>query len=177
MSQFSNSYHLKTKNVQDGVKLLQDTGKKGFVFSESKGWVTVVAEGEPFIANESIIGANTGILLHFINAEDFGWGFTIFNADRKVSHYSCFWEEDLTIDDSELNMKAFDEIIEDTDQKLKEIKDILYIQGIEEAFEKNVAEAFVDLIGVKYHNWISYDYVSNDIKVYKEQCPDLIEVE
>lgn len=177
MSQFSDSYHLKTKNIQDGIMLLQNAKKRGYVFSPLNGWVTIVAEGEPFIANESIINSNIGILLHFINAEDHGWGFTLFDSDKQISHYSCFWEDELAIDDSELNIKVFDEFIGHEDQKLKKIKDVLYIQGIEEAFEKNVAKTFVDLIGITYHEWVSYDYVSNELEFYKQQCPGLVKCE
>lgn len=177
MSEFSDSYHLKTDNMQDGIKLLQKAGKRGFVFAESNGWVTLVAEGESFMPNESLISANTGILLHFINAEDHGWGFTIYNGNRQISGYECFWEEDLTIDDSELDIKVIGKIIECGDEKIKDIKDILYVQDIEEAAEKNVAESFAKLIGLKYHEWVSYNYVSNEPEVYKEQCGGLIQVQ
>jgi len=176
MSQFSESYHLKTKDMQDGIMLLQKAGKRGFVFSESNGWVTLVAEGEAFMPNEGLINSNTGILLHFMNAEDHGWGFTLYDGNKQISQYSCFWEEDLIIEDSDLNIKALGEIIEHKNEKIKDIKDILYIQEIEEVFEKNVAKAFADLIGVTYHEWVSYDYVSNETEAYKDQCPGLVEV-
>lgn len=48
MSEFSDSYHLRSNNQQDGVDLLRAAGLRGYVFPPENGWVTVVAEGEEF---------------------------------------------------------------------------------------------------------------------------------
>ena len=176
MSEFSESYHLKSKNPQDAVLLLQKANKKGYVFNESDGWVSFVVEGDAFIPNQSLISSNEGILFHFINAEDHGWEFTIYDKDKQISHYSCFWEEDISIDSSALNIEVISEILQWENEKTKDIKDILFVQDINEAFEKNVASSFAELMGLKNYEWISYDYVSGDTDSYTEQCPGIIEV-
>lgn len=160
MSEFSDSYHLKTANPTEAVELLKRSGLKGYVFPESNGWVTLVAEGSEFDPNEQLIAANKGIILHYACAEDHGWFFSIYQGDKRVSHYECIWEEELEVNDTELNKDLLIKLIEEPTGKvnLEEIEAFLHPEEIEEIFENPVYNRFAEEIGLQYFEWLSYSY-------------------
>ncbi len=75
MSEFSESYHLRAVQPQRGEDLLRSAGANGFVYPQANGWVTVLAEGEPFQFDPRLLPANQGGLFYYWCAEDQGWGF------------------------------------------------------------------------------------------------------
>lgn len=83
MSEFSFSYHLRTNDPQEVVNLLKSCGLKGYVFPSVNNWTTFVCEEEDVEENAKLINANTGLLVYYSFAEDFGWGFSIFKGNEK----------------------------------------------------------------------------------------------
>src|SRR5262245_5368123 len=104
MSEFSQSYHLRTSDEADGVALLERAGRSGWVMTPGDEWVTVIAFpdtfGEPLPA---MVEANEGLLVFYLNAEDHGWLFTVFQGAQPVSSYGCSWEEALDVQDDQLD--------------------------------------------------------------------------
>ena len=97
MSEFSESYHLKTSETEHGIELLSRAGLRGFVFPATNGWVTVLPEGEPFAPNEPLIKASTGTLFYFGNAEDHGWWFAVYVDANPIASYTCSWEDSIQV--------------------------------------------------------------------------------
>ena len=73
MSEFSDGYFLKSDNVREAVSLLERAGIKGYVYPARSGWVAFAADTNPvFKFSEELKEANEGILMQFVNAEDYG---------------------------------------------------------------------------------------------------------
>ncbi|MGL5437640.1 MAG: hypothetical protein ACRDBO_20010 [Lachnospiraceae bacterium] len=96
MSQFSTSYHLLTSNQQDAVKLLKSANLHGYVFPEKNGIVTFVIKQEQmseFSCCEQLLMHNTKPLVFFINAEDHGWSYEIYDKNEYIAGYSSSFNE------------------------------------------------------------------------------------
>src|SRR5207247_1441918 len=98
MSEFSESYHLRASSRDDAVALVRSAGLAGFVFPSLDGWVTLVAEGEPFRPNKQLLAANPGTLVHWVFAEDHGWEFAIHRGSRSLCAYSCSWDDEVVVE-------------------------------------------------------------------------------
>ncbi|MHC4158697.1 MAG: hypothetical protein ACYSSO_06430, partial [Planctomycetota bacterium] len=87
MSEFSESFHLRSNSQQNGEDLLKRAGLKGAVFSPVRGWVTVVPESELYEAVDQMVGANQRVLLHYLYAEDHGWQFEVYEGSSAICKY------------------------------------------------------------------------------------------
>lgn len=106
MSQFSVNFHLRTNNSQEAINLLKDCGLNGYIFPSANNWTTFVCEEEDIEKNDKLINANIGLLVYYTFAEDFGWGFSIFKANKKICSYNCLWSGPIFDEDGEI---IFDE--------------------------------------------------------------------
>jgi hypothetical protein len=106
MSEFSESFHLRSDSQQDGEDLLRRAGFAGAVFSPMRGWVTIVPESELFEATDKMVASNQGLLLHYLYAEDHGWKFELYKNSSIISQYECGWESNLAVNDSDLNLAS-----------------------------------------------------------------------
>lgn len=91
MSQFSASYHLITSNQQDVVNLLKSANLHGYVFPEKDGIVTFVVKREgmsEFNCCEQLLEYNIKPLVFFVNAEDHGWSYEIYDKNESIASYS-----------------------------------------------------------------------------------------
>lgn len=96
MSQFSTCYHLITSYQQDAVKLLKDANLHGYIFPEKNGIVTFVIQQEQmseFSCCEQLLMHNTKPLVFYINAEDHGWSYEIYDKNECVVSYSSSFNE------------------------------------------------------------------------------------
>ena len=177
MSEFSESYHLRSDDQNDGVALLERAGLKGFVFPASNGWVTVLAEGDIFTPNDRLISANTGTLLYFANAEDHGWLFSIYASSECVCHYECAWEDTIEADHSGLDLKAVTELLRPS-VSLEETHQILHPSptDFDRLFLQPPATSFAQSIGLEHYEWLSYAYMETDFESGELRSPDVITV-
>jgi hypothetical protein len=106
MSNWSESYHLRSDDQADGVNLLQRAGLSGYVYPPANDWVTLFAEGAPFNLNRELVKANEGALLYLCFAEDGGWGFALASGPRVVSAYACRWENGVSVSAGKLRLGA-----------------------------------------------------------------------
>ncbi len=54
MSESSDSYHLRSETVEEGVELLHRAHLCGFVFPANNGWVSILPGGEAFEPNKKL---------------------------------------------------------------------------------------------------------------------------
>lgn len=163
MSEFSESYHLRSERADDAIALLRTAKLKGFVFQPRNGWVTFVAEEGEFKPDDRIVAAALQPLLHFVSAEDHGWSFALFDRGKVVSGYSCAWEDDITTDDSKYSREVLERLIPPAHgPSLDEFERRMHPQEIDELIELNPARVLIQALGVENADWLSYDYLASD---------------
>src|SRR5215213_3478855 len=111
MSEFSESYHLRSERADYAIELLRLVKRKGYVYPPGNGWVSFVAEGGVFEPDERIVAAAKYPLLHFVSAEDHGRSFTLLDRGKVVSAYRCEWDNDITADDSKYSREALQRLV------------------------------------------------------------------
>ncbi len=175
MSEFSESYHLRTKDAEDAVKLLKKSGLNGFIFKEENGWVSFVVDGSEFKPNKKVLSENEGIIVHYANAENYGFFISIFNKNKLVSHYELIlWDEEIyndspKIKDEELDIDIMYQLIKQNIAEITigELTSILYPDNLENIFDCNYAIRLANLIGLTNYSWTSYHYLANDFSKNK----------
>ena len=174
MSEFSESYHLRSENAEDAIQLLRRAGRKGYVFQPALGWVSFVAEDGVFEPDERIVAAASRPLLHFVSAEDHGWGFALFAGREVVSGYSCEWENDITSDDSKYSREALQRLVPSAEASLlDEFERRLHPSDFDELLEVNPSRLLAQALGLEHYEWLSYNYISSDSP---DDHPGVIEV-
>jgi len=163
MSEFSENYHLRGTSRRDAIALLERAGLTGYVFPALDGWVSFVAEGEPFKPNQELIAANEGVLLRWVYADDHGWAFDCFKARKRLLSYECSWDEDIQIP-SKIKHAEIERAL---GMELPALAgdagaQILYPDSIEQLIELKPAYAFAKAVGLPNYRWLAYDYLARD---------------
>ena len=176
MSEFSESYHLFTKDQNEGVRLLRRAWLRGFVFPETNHWVTLVASGSMFKPNKRLIYSNKGMLIHLINAEDHGWSISVYDGRKRTFHYACTWEEDIEIDQEEYNRERMVQLINNNPHRTQtvtplDITKVFYAADVEELFERDPVAQITKLLGLVHFEWTSYEYMTRE---YQENADGML---
>jgi hypothetical protein len=169
MSEFSDSYHLRSDSQQDGIDVLRTAGLRGYVFPAENGWVTVVAKGRSFKPNKRLIAAAPGVLLHYMNAPDTGWGFELYRDGQVLARYEAEWDNDVRAVLNEIDRGVLEQHLGDGIRGLDGegyrgifspgFDDfIAVVTGNAEPF----AERFATAAGLTNYSWTSYSYVNSD---------------
>ena len=173
MSEFSESYHLRSERAEDAIELLQRAKRKGYVYQPTNGWVTFLAEEGNFGPEERIVAAAKQPLLHYVSAEDHGWSFALFDGGKAVSAYQCQWEDDIQADDSQYSREALLRVapsaqLEDFEQHLH--------PDLDEVSDIEPSKVFAQAVGLEHFEWLSYDYMARDYAESPEDHTDVTEV-
>ena len=175
MSEFSESYHLRSDRAEAAVQLLRRAGRKGYVYQPAGDWVSFVAEEGAFEPDQRIVAAASHPLLHFVSAEDHGWSFALFDQGKVVSAYGCEWENDVTFDDSRYSREALQRFVPSADpSSLDEFERRMHPTDIDELLQGNLSRMLAEALGLEHYEWLSYSYIASDSP---EDHPDVIEVE
>lgn len=172
MSDFSDTYHLRTSHVEDAVALLRRAGIQGFVLPETEEWVLIVPSGEVFVPNQKLIAANQGELLHFIYVEDHGWGFELYKGSDEVLGYACSWDQVITVERS-MDYSALIERQPAFGERYsqEQLQRLFEPNSLEMLFDLSPADACADVFGLKYVHWIRYDQLCSDLKSGAQELP------
>ncbi len=154
MSEFSESFHLRTEKAQEGIDLLKAAGFKGVVFQPENGWVTIVPQAAPLGAVRGMTSHNQGTLLHYVFGEDHGWTFSLYEQSKSVTYYECIWDSKLAIDDSQVDVEAIGAFVDPA--RLSELDDVLHPRPEE---LRSAHHHFADLFGLKHYEWLSGGYL------------------
>lgn len=175
MSEFSDSYHLRSSDQAEGVSLLQRAAIRGYVFLPSNGWVTILAEGKPFQPNKALIRANSGLMLHFMHGGDHGWEFGIYDHESLVCAHACDWGgETLGLKNENLDIHRLTILISEISGETRklseeEIRSLFYPEDIEEIMDEgSPAYEFVELLGLENFSWTSFEYMDSEYDPCKE---------
>jgi len=174
MSEFSESYHLRSERADDAIELLRLVKRKGYVYQPVNGWVSFVAEGGVFEPDERIVAAARHPLLHFVSAEDHGWSFTLFDRGKVVSAYRCDWENDITADDSKYSRQALQQLVPSAQPALlDELERRLHPRDFDELLKVKSSRLLAQALGLQHYDWLAYDYIASDSP---DNHPDVTEV-
>ena len=168
MTEQSASYHLRAGNEDEAVALLEAAGRRGFVLEGGNGWVSFVVgddlerEVDPEVARRA-----PALLLHYVNDEDRGWGFSVWGRGRQVSWYSCSWEDGLEIEAADLR---FDDLVDllkasGVDVDPVEFEQELAVTDLEtlvDADRRGPGHRVADLLGLPHYEWLSARYLTVD---------------
>ncbi len=175
MSEFSESYHLRSERREDAAELLRRAKLRGFVFPPVNGWVTFLAEGGEFKPDPHIASCNEGFLLHYFHAEDHGWGFVIFEKTSRACSYECGWDPALQITDYATQSPTLRRLFSDP-ETLAEARNRLRPKPSEEEECFEAAEWFARAAGLTHYEWLAYHYVARDLARSPESHADVLEV-
>ena len=174
MSEFSESYHLRSERVEDAIELLRSAGHKGYVYQPTNGWVTFLADEGNFEPDERIVAAAKHPLLHYVSAEDHGWSFALFERGEIVSGYRCDWENDIRADDSRYSRETLLRIAPSA--QLEDFELHLHPEDLDEMFEAEPSKLFAHGLGLEHYEWLSYAYMATDYSESPEDHTDVTEV-
>lgn len=177
MSEFSESYHLRGEGIEEGVALLRRAGLKGYVFPPENGWISMVAEQNSFEPDQRITSQNRGTLLHFFSAEDHGWGFAVFEDEKVVCAYTCGWDDDVRIDDSQYSAAVLARVLgADGPQTVAAIEKILHPDDIDVAIDSEPGSVFAEALHLPHYEWFAYDYVDGSFHERPAEYSNVIKV-
>jgi hypothetical protein len=175
VSEFSQSYHLVSDSTDKGVELLTRAGLRGWVFEPGNGWVTLLIRpdeyGQP---NRTLVGANTGTLLYYLNAEDHGWTFSVYQGTEVTCAYGCSWEGSIEVEESTLDMKVLEGIIapnlpDQAHEAVVALDRLLHPESFEHLTAyfahtegNNPGHGFAEIMGLQHFHWLSTHYMELD---------------
>ena len=177
MSEFSESYHLRSHRAEDAIELLRRAGLKGYVYQPVNGWVTFLAEEGVFEPDKRIVAAAMHPLLHYVSAEDHGWSFTLYDRHEIISSYRCDWNDDIDVDDSGYSRAALQKVAPAASPALlDDFERRLHPKDFDELFEAEPAKLLAQALRLEHYDWLSYDYMDRDFQDSPEDHTDVTEV-
>lgn len=177
MSEFSESYHLRSDRREDAIELLQRAGLKGFVYPPGNGWVTFLAEDAMFKPDSRVVTAARQPLLHYVSAEDHGWSFCLFEQATPVSRYHCYWNDDVQFDDAGYSRPALERVVPTAQRaRLDELEQHLRPEDIDAAVGSDTAKLLAEALNLENYDWLSYDYIERDMAREPGSYPNVTKV-
>ena len=175
MSEFSESYHLRTERIEDAIELLREAKLKGYAFQPVNGWVTFLADEGNFEPDERIITEARQPLLHYVCAEDHGWSFALYDRARVISSYRCDWDNDISIDDDKYSRAPLEPYATPARAELlNTFEQQMHPKDFDELDEPS--KLLAQALGLENYDWLSYDYMASDFPDSPEDYPEVTEV-
>lgn len=175
MSEFSESYHLKTASQDEAAALLEHAGFPGAVFAPSGIWTTVVPWAGLFEAMKPMAEANEGILLHYVFAEDHCWHATLYDGPQIAWEYLCSWDADSPQEHgTPMNPGPIEEVIRQAGRDPSQLVDALPNldqRSINYQIGWQAADRFTELVGLKHFRDICGTFILDDEEDLMQQYP------
>lgn len=177
MSEYSESYHLRSERAEDAIDLLRRAKLKGYVYQPVNGWVTFLAEEGIFEPDERIVAAASHPLLHYVSAEDTGWSFRLYDRTKVVSGYRCDWDDVVHYDDSKYSRTGLQQFIPSAQPALLDhFERRMHPKDFNELFESEPPKLFAQAVGLEHYDWLAYDYIARDFHESPENHADVTKV-
>ena len=177
MSEFSESYHLRSERAEDAIELLRRAKLKGYVFQPVNGWVTFVAEQGVFEPDQRIVTAATHPLLHYVSAEDHEWSFALYEDTKLVSGYRYSWDDEVTVDHSNYSRAALEQYVPLAQlAHLDELERQLHPKDLDDHLGAEPSKLFAQVLGLEHFDWLSYDHMARDFDSSPEDHTDVAKV-
>ncbi|MDF2658405.1 MAG: hypothetical protein K0Q94_1196 [Paenibacillus sp.] len=162
MSEFSNSFHLKTFDQAKAVTLLRDAEMTGYVYGEENGWVTFVVEHRGKHADKIISKLNPGILVHHVYLEDHMWALKVYKKDELMFDYEADWAgEGLVIEKRLFDLEFLDELVMQQGNSTDGLEQIFDFKDSKISYDNPPAYLIAKKLGLSNFEWISSDNLSS----------------
>lgn len=174
MSEFSESYHLRTADPAGALRKIRCARISGLAFPASANWLSFVPfENCPTCREKrgvtsALIGAVEEPFLHYRYAEDYGWTFALYRRGQQPITYECWWDPEIHIDRSRLDLNTFVDILSDSDMAAK-IRSLLEADGNPESCHSDTAYRFAELLHLPAYKWLSPRYAEKDTDSFMKQ--------
>lgn len=178
MSEFSESYHIKTDRPDETIRRLANAGLHGLAFPPAAGWLTFIPYGLsefPFsgAAAQPILDAVDQPVLWYVYGEDHGWQFALLRPNKDPMGFECWWDPEPSSDDSYLDLAALEKLMPEPG-RVSELNTVLRTMTMAEAFKHPPGPAFAALLGLPAYNWLSEQYARHDPEPFISQGAYLI---
>jgi hypothetical protein len=161
MSEFSESYHLFTSGQEEAVDLIRESGLRGFALAPENGWVSFVVDEGEFARDPRVTEKNRLCLLHYVNAEDHGWSFELFEGPQSVCRYRCDWDNEVRPDISDFRPVEVSRLLgPEVAERIGALVPQLTPGTIDELFEHETPYDFARALALPHYEWFSYDGVA-----------------
>ena len=118
MSEFSESFHIRTAAPKEALKALRKAKIGGVVFPARNGWLSFVPFADtpllvdPTSQAQKILEATAMPVLHYRFAEDHGWSFKLHRPNEPPVAYECVWDSENTENRTRFDAGALSEIMD-----------------------------------------------------------------
>ncbi|BFT72382.1 hypothetical protein [Paenibacillus sp. P36] len=161
MSEFSESYHLKTLDQTKAVTLLRDSEMTGYIFSEKNGWISFVVDHRGKNTNDVLSDSNPSILVHYVYLEDHMWSLRVYNKDELVFDYKADWAgEGLVIEKDLFNLEHLENLILEQGNSISDLEQIFDFKDSKINYENPPSYLIAQRIGLTNYEWVSSDNLS-----------------
>lgn len=106
MTEFSQAYHLRSSDQNDGIDLLERTANPGWVLAPRDGWVSFVLDGdevEQLLAIDDLAAAASTELLHTVVNGDMGWAIVAYLDGEELWSLRFDTDSGETVADGEID--------------------------------------------------------------------------
>ena len=159
MSEFSESYHVRTDDAGAVKKRLSDAKLAGIVFGPANGWLTFVPYEELNDYREA--GGSHGLavrmsqllnapVLWYLHAEDHGWTFALARPGAPICRFACWWDPEPSAERDELDIAVLASLA-----PLERLESLLRQFDIGAAFKERPAHRFAEVLGLPAYKWVS----------------------
>ncbi len=162
MSEFSESYHLRSGTIDAGLELLQSARLAGFLFPPSKDWVTILPAGELFVPHRSLLAQNHGLLLRYFFAEDHGWGFSVHRGAFPAGSFEVSWSLRGVSLAKACSAETLSLLLpRSRPSTLARLVTLINCTHFATAVGEDAAHAFAKAIGLTNYVWLSYRWAAD----------------
>jgi hypothetical protein len=166
MSEYCNSYHIRTDDAVGLEKRMRASKLAGIVYGPASGWltfvpyenlaklrqVTTLEQFAPWLSSEL-----RATVLHYCHAADHGWTFALARPDGTVSRFASWWDPEPTIERDHLDLAALAPFA-----PVNAFEPLLQCIDIQAALEKEPSYRFAELLGLPAYKWLSPGLAQRD---------------
>ncbi len=169
MSEFSESYHIRTTAPKAVLGRLRQAGFAGLAFPPANGWLTFVpfptcrALGRFAQAGQPLSAVAEEPVLEYQFAEDHGWSLVLYRPGHPLSRLAQAWDPEPAADTSEFDIDGLVEMVADP-AAANAIRGLLATVPA-----PDVALRFAEALGLPAYRWLSPAYAQNDPDSFKAQ--------
>lgn len=157
MSEFSDSFHLRTDDPEDAIELLRRAKVPGYVFPPAFGFVSFVCPRDKRFYQQ-VLGANLGLLVDYSFAADHGCWVNLYERDVKVGNLSAAFEEER----SRFDREAFIDIGLVDPQGAEAIAEWVREAHDVSKRSRETDHTVAKKLRLPHFSWLSYHYALSD---------------
>ena len=172
MSEFSESYHVRTDDPAATLRRIRGARLAGLALPPSAAWLTFgpFANSPAFRRAGGPINALRSVVrepfLFYRYAEDHGWMFELYRPGVPVVAYECWWDPEPVVERSKLDLAALKALLSDP-SRIAELERCFRPGSSAAAEDSKAAYRFAELLGLPAYQWLSPLYAQSDPESFR----------